>query len=66
MVWVMLISGIIVLKFVFHTTDRPFSTMLIQSLMLPVLLFMLFNHGYSQADSASKLYRRFNKEDDKP
>jgi hypothetical protein len=64
LVWVVMLLGIFLLKYVFDVIDRPISTLLIQIPILPLLLFVIISYGYYRADLTSKPNRRLNQKDD--
>ena len=50
LVWFILIVGIFLLKYCFDVIDRPITTVLAESSLLPLLLYGLFIYGYRITD----------------
>jgi hypothetical protein len=55
-IWVIMIVGIVVLKYGFDLIDRPLGTLLAGSFLLSAILFLCVIYAYREADSTKRLY----------
>jgi len=63
-IWLVLLTGIFLLKYVFDLIDKPIITLLAQSTILPLLLFGIFVYCYRGADETKQIYAQKDQKDE--
>ena len=64
LIWLVLLIGMLLLKYVFGLIDKPIMTLLAQSAILPLLLFGVFVYCYRSADETKQLYAQKDSKDE--
>ena len=64
LIWLILLVGIFLLKYAFDLIDKPITTLLAQSPILPLLLFGIFLYCYRSADQTKQLYAQKDQKDE--
>jgi len=55
LIWIIILTGVIVVKLSSDGTERPLTAKIAQSAALPLLLFIVFIHCHSKADEARRI-----------
>ncbi len=65
LIWPISLVGIFLLNYVFDLIDKPITTLLAQSPILPLLLFGILVYCYRSADETKQLYAQKDQGDEK-